>query len=113
MSLSAMEAARQRKQGLEIFAGIGAKRLKDFLDPAKVAAATATAVAAAIAAPAAPVAAAAGLGPVMAPRPALALGVSPAVVKKPPPDPFDSMMRAGYAVKPRQGVPPQLKKRKY
>lgn len=33
MSLSAMEAARQRKEGLEIFAGVGTKRLKDFLGP--------------------------------------------------------------------------------
>lgn len=70
MSLSAMEAAKARKEGLEVFAGVGTKRLRDFFAPDS----TTTAAAAATSK-------AAGAGTVI-------------------PDPFEQMKKIGYEIRP-------------
>lgn len=98
MSMPAMEAARHRKEGFEIFAGVGVKRLKDFLTPSpSISTAAPTAVVPGLIAPAtAPVPTLPA--PTLVPTPpAPTIMKDPATThKRSMPDPFEQMQKVGY-----------------
>ena len=129
MALPAMEAARQRKEGLEIFAGVGTKRLKDFLDQKSASGAPKEKIAEE------PLRAkiTANIPKTNSTADPTKIGVTDAkgeivtdgsiktqpiieetrmVKKRVIPDPFEQMQKRGYTVKPRPQAPP-AKRRKY